>query len=306
MSEPSTKTDALTIDPRLLNQLKGIELRSRYLVRGLYDNRHRTMRFGASTEFIELREYRWGDEIRSIDWRTYARTRRFFVKRHEMESIMKVNLLLDTSDSMRVPPLAGLMSKLDLACVISGAIAMMAIGQQDSAGLLCLGNRIGEQIPCKQGQSHLALMYQHLAEPKGSDGGNFGELVQEAAGHLGSRGVVFIVTDALDDSQALLDGLKLLRVREHDVSLIQVLDQRELNFPYDQMTEFRHPETGARIVGNPLEIRKGYLEKLDTFLTEIQSFCKSAQVDYLRLHNGGDLVKLLSLHFLKRLMVKAL
>src|SRR5204863_7302548 len=110
--------------------------------RGLYSSRHRTKDRGSSTEFIEHREYRWGDEIRTIDWRVLARTDRLYVKVHEMEANMRVHLVLDTSASMRVPPPAGLPGKLELASTIAGAIAVLAEGQQDSVGLLCVGDRI--------------------------------------------------------------------------------------------------------------------------------------------------------------------
>src|SRR5262249_36761244 len=111
-------TETLKIDPKLLERLKGIELKSRFLVRGLYASRHRTPDHGASTEFIEHREYHKGDELRRIDWRVLARTDRLHVKVHEMESTMKVHLIVDTSESMRVPPPTGLPGKLNLACVI--------------------------------------------------------------------------------------------------------------------------------------------------------------------------------------------
>src|SRR5688572_9869429 len=104
-------TDTLEIDPRLLERLKGIELKSRFLVRGLYASRHRTADHGSSTEFVEHREYRKGDEPRRVDWRVLARTDRLFVKVHEMESTMRVHLLVDSSESMRVAPPAGMPGK---------------------------------------------------------------------------------------------------------------------------------------------------------------------------------------------------
>src|SRR3954447_5323638 len=131
---PLTTAAPLQIDPAILQRLKGIELQSRFLVRGLYSSRHRTSDHGASTEFIEHREYRRGDELRRIDWRVMARTDRLFVKVHEMESNLRVHLVVDSSASMRVPPPAGLPGKLNLACVIAGAIATLAEGQQDSIG----------------------------------------------------------------------------------------------------------------------------------------------------------------------------
>ncbi|HUU70297.1 MAG TPA: DUF58 domain-containing protein [Planctomycetota bacterium] len=294
----------MKIDPRLLQRLQGIELKSRFLVRGMYHNRHRTSDFGSSNEFIEHRDYRRGDEIRTIDWRLFARTDRLYVKRYEMESNMKVHFLLDTSDSMRVPPSDGLPSKLDLASVIVGAVATMVVYQQDAAGLHCIGDRVEERIPPKQGVLHLSQIYQHLEKPKGKGGGNFGELVAYTARQLGSRSVVVVVSDALDDLDVLLGAMKGLCVRTQDVILFQVLDRDELTFPFDKMTEFRHPESGRKLVGDPQTLRARYLNRLQGHLDRIEDFCKKSRVDYIRVHTADDLIKLLTSHFLRRLLLK--
>lgn len=298
---PLQTANSINLDPALLQRLKGIELKSRFLVRGLYHNRHRTSDFGASTEFVEHREYRRGDEFRSIDWRVFARTDRFYVKVHEMESNMRVNLLLDTSDSMRVPPPAGLPSKLELACTVAGSIAMMVETQQDGVGLMCLGTGIEEHIPPRQGKNHLALLYQHLSNPPGSGGGSFGDLALESTKRLGSRGMVFILTDALDEPEQLFSALKIMRVRQQDVTVLQILDRNEVEFPFDQMTEFRHPESSRKVVGDPVALRVKYLERLHLHIDKVEEYCQKAQADYLLINNGDDLNKLLSLHFIRRL-----
>jgi uncharacterized protein (DUF58 family) len=297
-----TTATRLQIDPAVLQRLKGIELQSRFLVRGLYSSRHRTADHGTSTEFIEHREYRKGDELRRIDWRVLARTDRLVVKVHEMESNLRLHLVVDSSASMRVPPQAGLPGKLDLACVIAGAVATLAEGQQDASGLAFVSDRVDEFIPARQGKVHLALLYQHLGAPPGGGGGRFGVLVKELSPRLGSRGVVLLLTDALDDPDVLLAALKDLRVREQDVTVIHVLDRKELEFPFDRMTEFRHPETGRRLVGDPASLRANYLRRLHAHLERVEAVCQKAQADYLRLDNGADLARLLALHLIRRLL----
>ena len=297
-----TATNSYRIDPRLLQRLKTIELRSRYLVSGLYANRHRTAQLGASTEFVDHRAYRWGDELRTIYWRVFGRTERFFVKRFEMEANLRVHILLDTSASMRVEPDGDLPGKLDLACVIAGAIATMAVTQQNAAGLTCIGDRVEEHIPAKQGMAHLSLLYQHLSQPRGRGGGRFGELVSEVADRMPPRGVTFVITDALDDVDALTSALKGLRVRGHDVTLIHVLDRDEMHFPFDQLTQFRDPESELRVVGDASAMRQRYLSRLNAYLERIDSACKPIHVDLVRLTNADDLTALLPLHMLRRLM----
>ena len=266
----------------------------------MYNNRHRTADKGLSTEFVEHREYRHGDELRTIDWRVLARTDRFYVKVHEMESNMRVHLVLDTSDSMRVPARAGLPTKLELAASIAGAIAVMVESQQDGVGLMCLGDKIEEHIPTRQGKKHLHLLFQHLGKPLGKGGGRLGELLIESAARVGTRGVVIVLSDALDDVETLGTSLKRLRARQQDVTLIQILDDQEVLFPFDRLTEFRHPETGERLVGDPAALRQKYLARFNDHLEQVALACKQAQADYLRITNADDLSRLLSLHFIRR------
>jgi uncharacterized protein (DUF58 family) len=297
----SLTSSALAIDPALLQRLKGLELKSRFLVRGLYSNRHRTSQHGASTEFVEHRQYRRGDEIRSIDWRVLARTDRLYVKVHEMEADMRLQLVLDTSQSMRVPPPPDLPSKLELGAIIAGAVGMMAEVQQDAVGLVCLGNKIEEHIPARQGKNHLHTLFEHLSRPVGDGGGKFGELVLSAGERLSSRGMIVLLSDALDDPEKLFEAMKVLRVRQHDVTLIHLLDRNEVDFPFDRMTEFRHPESGRRIVGDPAALRANYLKRFQAHVDLVANYCQRAQADYVRIVNDDDLIKLLSLHFIRRL-----
>lgn len=297
----ATIDNPVALDPALLQRLKGIELRSRFLVRGLYNNRHRTSDHGLSTEFVEHREYRRGDELRSIDWRVLARTERLYVKVHEMESNMRVHLVVDTSASMRVPPEQGLPGKLDLACAIAGALTVMVQGQQDAVGLLCLGDRIDEHIPARQGPQHRRLLFEHLAKPPGGGGGSLGDLLLESAPRFGTRGMIMLLTDALDPVEPLGRALKRLRAQQQDVTVIQILDRQELDFPFDRLTEFRHPESGARVVGDPAVLRAKYLERLGGHLRQVEQACQRAQADFLRLSNADDLRRLLALHFIRRL-----
>lgn len=302
MASTTLSTVGPAIDPVMLQRLKGIELKSRFLVRGLYNSKHRTSDFGSSTEFIEHREYRRGDELRQIDWRVFGRTNRFYIKVHEMEANMRVYLVLDTSASMRVPAQPGLPGKLELAAVVAGSVAMMAAAQQDAVGLYCIGERIEERIPARQGEQHQHEILRHLAAPRGAGGGAFGQMLLEAGAQAGTRCMLFILTDALDDLNALSFALRQLRERQQDVTLVRIFDRRELDFPFEQMTEFRHPETGERVVGNPVVLRERYRLRLAEHRAQVRDICKKAQASLLELDTAGDLSQLLTLHFIQRLM----
>ena len=301
---PSRQATELRIDPRLLQRLHDIELRSRFLVRGLFSSRHRTSDFGSSTEFIEHREYRWGDELRNIDWRVFGRSDRFYVKVHEMEADMRVHLVVDCSESMRVPPPPGLPGKLDLACVIAGAVASMVVGQQDSVGLYMIGDRLDVEIPARQGEMHLHQAMRCLASPPRGHGGAFGKHLLGAGGRAGTRGMFFVLTDALDDLDEFDRAVKILRQRTQDVTVVRIFDRRELDFPYDRMTEFRDPESGQRVYADPHVVRHTYLQALGRHRERVADICRRAEAELLELDNAGDLGDLLSLHLLRRLTVR--
>jgi uncharacterized protein (DUF58 family) len=127
-------------------------------------------------------------------------------------------------------------------------------------------------------------------------------LLLEAGQRLGKRGLVFLLTDALDEPAPLGDALKNLRVREQDTTLIQILDRHEIEFPFDRMTEFRHPETGARLIGDPADLRARYLQRLEAHQAQVREACRKAQADYLFLDTGADLGRLLALHLIRRML----
>lgn len=193
---PSLSLQNLSLDPTLLEQLKGIELR--LAVPGP----------GGSTTTAIARAIAGcrpsSSSIASIDratncepstgecWRgPNACTSRSTRWNRTCESIW----CSTRPESMRVPPKPGLPSKLDLAASIAGAIAVMVESQQDGVGLVCLGDKVEEHIPTRQGKQHLQLIFQHLAKPPGGGGGRLGELLLESAGRFGvGRGVVIVLS----------------------------------------------------------------------------------------------------------------
>jgi len=299
---PPETSKGLSIDPALLQRLSDIELRSRFLVRGLFNSRHRTSDFGSSTEFIEHREYRWGDELRNIDWRIFGRADRFYVKVHEMEADMRLHLIVDTSDSMRVAPAPGRLGKLNLACVIAGALAHMVIWQRDSVGLHAVGERIGASFPPRQGDMHLSQIMRCLGAPPGGGSGNLSLHLKDIAARAGSRAMVFIMTDALDDTAKLGEALRIMRQRFLDVTLLRIFDRRELDFPFDRMTEFRDPESGARTYAEPHLVRRSYLRALDEHRRLVAEACRKAEAGFMEIDDTSDLGELLSLHLISRLV----
>ena len=81
-------------------RIKSLQIRARVAVEGFIKGIHRSPYHGFSVEFSEYREYSPGDDPRYLDWRLYARSDRYYVKRFEDETNLRCNLVVDTSRSM--------------------------------------------------------------------------------------------------------------------------------------------------------------------------------------------------------------
>src|SRR6266571_706319 len=128
-------------DPLVLAKIANMSLRARHVVEGLLSGLHDSPYRGYSVEFSEHREYVPGDEIRHLDWKTYARSDRYYIKLYEQETNLRATIVLDTSNSMQF---AG---KLDYGRHLAACIAYLLAHQQDLAGLCTIDEQINLEIP---------------------------------------------------------------------------------------------------------------------------------------------------------------
>src|SRR5574337_664789 len=135
MHDPKSKIEAdQFIDPAALMRIKNLDLRAKVVVEGFFTGLHRRPYHGFSVEFSEYREYTPGDDLRYLDWRVFARSDRYYVKRFEDETNLRCYLVLDTSRSMGYS--SGAYSKSDYARTAAATIAYFLSTQRDAVGLV--------------------------------------------------------------------------------------------------------------------------------------------------------------------------
>ena len=269
------------LDAKLLRSIAGIELKARLLVEGMYASRHRSPDYGYSVEFVDHREYTRGDELRTIDWKMLARTERYYVKRFEMESNMNVVCLLDTSGSMGyVPQDKGRLSKLEYGSYLAAALSHLATQQQDSPGLVTFDTEMREFLPPKQGKRHLFAILSRLQQLSCQGESDLGPTLKRIGQRLNRRGVIVLISDCHSAVESVVDGIRHLMARRHDVVVFHLLDADEVTFPFQSLTSFRDLETTGQLMTDPLRLRKKYLERLAGFRDAIKSGCASAGADY--------------------------
>src|SRR4051794_38082482 len=147
---PATQTPpalaaAKLIDPQALMTIRSLELRARAVVEGFWSGLHRSPYHGFSVEFTEYREYTPGDDPRHLDWRLFARSDRYYVKRFEDETNLRCLLLLDGSRSMEFAGAAS--SKFDYARTLAATLAYFLIEQRDAVGVARFSKEIDDYLP---------------------------------------------------------------------------------------------------------------------------------------------------------------
>ena len=262
-----------------------MQLLARQVVEGFYSGLHRSPHKGASVEFKEHRSYSPGDDIRSIDWKLYGKTDRFYIREYEEETSLRCTLLLDASGSMGYRGSRATSDKRTFAVAAAAALAHLLLSRQnDSVGLVTFDTTVRRYIPPRSQPRHLRVMLEELAgtEPGGET--DLAAVFHEIAARLGRRGLLIVLSDLFADVEPLLKSLAHFRHGGHEVLLLQVLDPDELDFPFDQWTQFVDRErSDHRLMLDPAQVRASYLERLAAFQTKLQRGCERQRISLVQL-----------------------
>jgi len=289
------------LDPDILTRAQALGLAARGIVEGLRVGDHRSPFRGFSVEFVQHREYVPGDDVRHIDWRGYARTERYTVKQYQQETNFAGHLLLDASGSMSYG--RGVTNKLECGKVLAATLAYVIIQQRDSAALNVFAGG-GSRLPASAQPGHLQAVLQTLAAAGAGPAVPIAGVLNELAGEVRRRGLVFLISDCFDATDALLDGLRHLRFKGHEVTLFHVLHPDELHFPFAGNVRFLGMELPGEVMTRPHQIRPAYLRAVRAFCEKLRHGCESAKVDYVLIDTGRPLAGTLSEYLARRISFK--
>ncbi|MGB5978582.1 MAG: DUF58 domain-containing protein, partial [Cyclobacteriaceae bacterium] len=237
-----------------IREIGNLELLARQMVEGFITGLHKSPYHGFSVEFAEHRLYNSGESTRHIDWKVYAKTDRLYTKRYEEETNLRGVLLLDKSPSMYYPSESR--GKLSFCCLAAASLAYMLNRQRDAVGLVTFGEKIEQQTDIKSTHSHLHTLFLYLEEileSKPEPGTtNLAGVLHEIAEKVHKRSLVVLFSDMFDHSdndQEILNALRHLKHRKHEVLLFHVTDKKtERDFEFDDRPyEFIDMETGEKV-----------------------------------------------------------
>jgi uncharacterized protein (DUF58 family) len=287
------------LHPEAIKRIASLELRARYIVEGFLSGMHKSPYYGQSVEFREHRQYAHGDDLRHIDWRVWARQDRLYVKRYEEETNLRATLLVDVSESMSYG--RGPLNKFEYGASLAASLAWLALCQQDAVGCVAFDEAPRAIVPIKSRRNHLDRVVEALAASSPKAKTDLQAIFHKTAETFPRRGMMIVVSDLLVPREGLFSGLKLLRQRGHDVLVFHVLDDDELDFPFNGPSRFDGMESAGFLNCNPRALREGYLESLSRYLEEVRRGCAQSTIDYALIRTSQPLDAALAAYLSNRL-----
>ena len=218
------------LKPEVIRQIKRLDLRAQFIVKGFLHGLHASPFHGFSVEFSEHRKYTPGDDPKDIDWLVYAKTDKYYVKKFEAETNITGYLVMDLSRSMGYTYRQE-MTKFDYSICLAAALCYLMIHQQDPVGLLTFDQRIRQSLRPKCRRSHLGDVLSLLANLKPEGETDIAHSLVQVAAMLRHASLVMIFSDLLAEPGPVLEALYRLRHGGHDVIVFHVLDEAEVDFP---------------------------------------------------------------------------
>ncbi len=267
--------------PEVIRQVARLDLRAKFIVEGFLTGLHGSPFQGFSVEFSEHRKYTPGDDLKDLDWKVYAKTGKYYVKKYRAETNMTGHLVMDLSKSMGYTYRQEL-TKFEYAICLAAALAYLMIHQQDPVGLVTFDDKIRTVLPPKSKRSQLGTMLSLLANLQPTGQTDIANGLFQLAGLLRGKSLIMLFSDLLTDPDAVMKSLYRLRHAGHEIILFHILDEAEVHFPFSGMNSFEDPETG--VVMKDIDargIRDDYLQSLGEFQATWKRECGLANVDYV-------------------------
>lgn len=236
---------------------------------------------GFSVEFTEYRQYTQGDDPRHMDWKLYARSDRYYIKRFEDETNLRCLMLLDTSRSMNFGSTG--YSKSEYARTLAATLAYFLNSQRDAVGLATFSSEIDDFIPPRYRVGHLRRMLVSLERAAEGTSTHLAKPLEQVAERLNKRGMLVLISDLLAPLETLELSLGSLAARGQEVIVFHVLDPEELAFDYAQPEMFEDLESRHRLYVDPVAIRTEYLKRFGKHLQAIEDISARLGLTYHRL-----------------------
>jgi len=276
-------------DAEVLARARRLRLIARQAVTGLDHGAHLSRRFGDSVEFIDYKAYVAGDDVRSIDWRVFARTDRLVLRRHEAERQLPVTLVIDASadagtgakTESGLPELGS--SKLGFGVCLAATVAFYLFQQGEPVGLRVVagGPLPWNRLPARRGQAHLHRVLAVLAAIRAEGSADLASALRSLAQSSRKRSTTILISDLMEPVEGFDAAMRAFGCRIGDLRVAHLFDPDELDLQIGPAAQLYSPEGGAPIPLDPSAARALFREIVDDYLAEVRSMVRGAQGRYV-------------------------
>ncbi len=282
----------------LLKRVRRIEIKTKGLSQQIFAGEYHSAFKGRGMAFSEVREYQYGDDIRSIDWNVTARFNHPYVKIYEEERELTVMLLIDVSGSREFASQDRL--KKNLITELAAVLSFSAISNNDKTGAILFSDIVEKFIPPKKGRQHILRIIRELInfEPR-NRGTNIGIALEYLINAIKKRSTAFLISDMMDTNY---EGPLKICNRKHDLIALRVYDQREAELPNVGLIRMKDAETGKLkwIDSANRSVRNVYSESWLNRNKETDEILNKHGIDFVCVATHQDYVKPLMQLFKKR------
>ena len=288
----------------LLKEVRKIEIKTRALSHQIFAGEYHSAFKGRGMAFSEVREYQYGDDVRSMDWNVTARLRTPYIKVFEEERELTVMLLIDVSGSRAFGTVVR--SKKDLMAEVAAVLSFSASINNDKVGALFFSSKVEKFIPPKKGRTHLLRIIREILEfkPQGK-GTDIGEALRYLTNAIKKRCTAFLLSDMLDTDENAApryeEALKIAAGR-HDLSVINIYDPREREIPDVGLIRIRDAETGHGmwVDSSSFKVRSSFAQWNRDLYEDTIHLLRRYKVDNVSISTNQDYVKELISFFKNR------
>ena len=277
------------MDESILKKVRKIEIKARGLSQQMFSGEYHSAFKGRGMAFSEVREYQYGDDVRSIDWNVTARLAHPYVKVFEEERELTVMLLVDVSGSGRFG--THNQFKEELAAEVAATLAFSAIANNDKVGVLLFSDRVEKFIPPKKGRQHILRIIRELItfRPE-SNGTDISQALVYFSNMIKRRCTAFLLSDFYDSGYS--DALKLV-AGKHDMVALRLVDRREEQMSNLGLVKLYDPESGETlwVDTGDAAVRRAVDARMAHHARQTEATMQRYGIDMATMHTGEDFVK---------------
>ncbi|MCD2516914.1 DUF58 domain-containing protein [Massilia sp. G4R7] len=263
----------------LIAHTQKLDLVIRHVLAGLGHGIHAGRERGAGVEFSEYRAYAPGDEWRRVDWKLLARADRYFVREAERDSHVAVWLVLDASASMQEPSreVEGV-DKLTYARTVLGCVAAIAQRQGDAFGLVVLNDGKVQFTPALRGPRQLQRVLLQLSRVQAEGELPDADTLRASLHFAQAPSAIYAASDLLDWPSPLSQALVRLRGMRHDVRVLCLQTQAEVDASFSSSAAYRDPEQEAGVFRFGADLKEGYRRAREEHFARVTASCRKADI----------------------------